>query len=141
MNKLLVALVASAFAFGSVGAMADDKTPAQPVDQAKPKADTDAAKANAKAMTPEEKASARKAKRAAEREKALSRAERSAGPSGPYPFEAWTTHDAHRVDRELSTTKMTPEERAAARKAWRAKRQQELDKGPIRQMKGQSPAE
>ena len=35
MNKVLVVLVASAFAFSSVAAMADDKTPAQPVGQAK----------------------------------------------------------------------------------------------------------
>jgi hypothetical protein len=126
MSKLLVALVASAFAVVSVSALADDKTPAQPVDQEKPNAEKDPAKANAKAMTREEKASARKAKRATEREKALSRAERSAGPSGPYPFEAWTVPDAHRVDRELSSTKMTPAERAAARKR-AATRQAEID--------------
>jgi hypothetical protein len=137
MSKLFVALIASAFALVLGSALADDKTPAQPVDQAKPKADTDAAKANAKAMTPEEEVAAKKAKRAAEREKALSRAERNAGPSGPY--EAWTVEDAHRVDRELSTkrkpekdaakaaaAKMTPEERAAKRKA-AAKRQTEID--------------
>jgi hypothetical protein len=53
-NKLLVALVASAFSFGSVGAMADDKTPAQRVDPAKLKAEKDAAKAAAAKMTPED---------------------------------------------------------------------------------------
>jgi hypothetical protein len=123
MNKLLVVMLATAFPFVLGSALADDKTPAQPVDQAKPKADTDAAKANAKAMTPEEKAAAKEAKRAAEREKALS---------------PWTVEGAHRLDRELSTNrqaekdaakaaaaKMTPEEKAAARKAKRAKRQQE----------------
>jgi len=71
MNKLLVALIAGAFALGSVAALADDKTPAQPVDQAKLKAERDAAKAAAANMTPEEKAAAKKAKRA-EKQKELS---------------------------------------------------------------------
>jgi Ni/Co efflux regulator RcnB len=66
-NKLLVALLTSAFAFGSVAARADGQTPAQPVDPAKLKAEKDA-KAKAAAMTREEKAAARKAKRA-ERDK------------------------------------------------------------------------
>ena len=70
MNKLLIALTAGAFALGSVAALADDKTPAQPVDQAKLKADREAAKAAAANMTPEEKAAAKKAKRA-EKQKAL----------------------------------------------------------------------
>ena len=64
MNKLLIALTAGAFALGSVAALADDKTPAAPVDQAKLKAERDAAKAAAAKMTPEEKAAAKKAKRA-----------------------------------------------------------------------------
>ena len=64
MNRLFVGLLGSAFAFGSVAAMADDKTPAQPVDPAKLKAEKDAAKAAAAKMTPQEKAAARKAKRA-----------------------------------------------------------------------------
>jgi len=38
MKKLLIALIAGAFALGSVAAMADDKSPAAPVDQAKLKA-------------------------------------------------------------------------------------------------------
>ena len=42
MNKLLAALIAGTFALGSMAAMADDKTPAQPVDQAKLKADREA---------------------------------------------------------------------------------------------------
>jgi hypothetical protein len=117
-NKLLVALVASTFSFGSVGAMADDKTPAQPVDQAKPKADTDAAKANAKAMTREEEVAAKKAKRAAEREEAFSRAQRP-----------WTVEGAHRVDRELSTTTKIDIDAAKAAKAKErtAKRLAEID--------------
>ncbi|HEV8554324.1 MAG TPA: hypothetical protein VGR65_13225 [Casimicrobiaceae bacterium] len=64
MNRLFVGLLGSAFAFGSVAAMADDKTPAQPDDKAKLKADKDAAKPAAAKMTPEEKAAARKAARA-----------------------------------------------------------------------------
>jgi hypothetical protein len=65
MNKLLIALTVGAFALGSVAALADDKTPAAPVDQAKLKAERDAAKAAAAKMTPEEKAAAKKTKRAA----------------------------------------------------------------------------
>ena len=61
MNKLLVALFAGMFALGSTAAMADDKTPAQPVDQAKLKADRAAAKAAKAQMTPEEKSAAKKA--------------------------------------------------------------------------------
>jgi hypothetical protein len=45
MKKVLVVLLASAFALGSVAAMADDKAPPQPVDQAKLKAERDKAKA------------------------------------------------------------------------------------------------
>jgi hypothetical protein len=64
MNRLFVGLLGSAFAFGSVAAMADDQTPAQPDDKAKLKAEKNAAKAAAAKMTPEEKAAARKAARA-----------------------------------------------------------------------------
>jgi hypothetical protein len=82
MNKLIAALVASAFALGSATAMADDKTPAQPVDQAKLKADRDAAKAAAAKMTPEEKAAAKKAKRAAH-QKEETQIEKVGQPTGP----------------------------------------------------------
>jgi len=44
-KKLIAALFAGAFAFASVSAVADDKTPPAPVDQAKLKAERDAAKA------------------------------------------------------------------------------------------------
>jgi hypothetical protein len=81
MNKLLVALIAGAFALGSVAALADDKTPAQPVDQAKLKAERDAAKAAAAAQTPEEKAAAKKAKRA-EKQKQLSTSEKGQQEGG-----------------------------------------------------------
>ena len=70
MNRLFVGLLGSAFAFGSVAAMADDKAPAQPVDQAKLKAEKDAAKAAAAKMTPEAKAAAAKAARAKKRDNA-----------------------------------------------------------------------
>ena len=81
MNKLLVALIAGAFALGSVAALADDKTPAQPVDQAKLKAEREAAKAAAANMTPEEKAAAKKAKRA-EKQKQLGATEKTGQEGG-----------------------------------------------------------
>ena len=61
MKKLLAALVVGAFAFGSVSAVAQEKTAPEPVDQAKLKAERDAAKAQYDKMTPDEKAAARKA--------------------------------------------------------------------------------
>ena len=90
MNRLFVGLLGSAFAFGSVAAMADDKTPAQRVDQAKQYNDPygrtpvrtsrgtpligdfrtprdralSGMSTNDKTMTPKEKAAAKKAKRA-----------------------------------------------------------------------------
>jgi hypothetical protein len=81
MNKLLIALIAGAFALGSVAALADDKTPAQPVDQAKLKAEREAKKAEQAKMTPEEKAAAKKAKRA-ERQKELGSAEQKGQEGG-----------------------------------------------------------
>jgi hypothetical protein len=82
MNKLLIALTVGAFALGSVAALADDKTPAAPVDQAKLKADRDAAKAAAAKMTPEEKAAAKKTKRAA-RQKEEAQIEKVGQPNAP----------------------------------------------------------
>src|SRR5258708_38427505 len=88
MNKLLIALIAGVFALGSVAAMADDKTPAAPVDQAKLKAEREAAKEAAANMTPEEKAAAKKAKRAA-RQKEETQIEKTGNiPSGPQKAEA-----------------------------------------------------
>jgi hypothetical protein len=62
-NKLLVALIAAAFAFASVSVFADDKTPTKITaeDQAKLKAEAADKKAAAAKMTKEEKAAARKA--------------------------------------------------------------------------------
>ena len=88
MNKLLAALIAGTFALGSIAAMADDKTPAQPVDQAKLKADRAAAKAAKAQMTPEEKKAAKKAK---SKQKAQEEAQiEKVGniPSGPQKAEA-----------------------------------------------------
>lgn len=68
MNWLFVGLLGSAFALGSVAAMGDDQTSAQPDDKAKLKAEKDAAKAAAVKMTPEEKAAARKQARAKKRD-------------------------------------------------------------------------
>jgi hypothetical protein len=83
MKKLLIAMTAAAFALGSFVAFADDKTPAQPVDQAKMKADRDAAKAAQAKMTPEEKAAAKKAKRA-KKHKEMSNVEAAGNPAaGP----------------------------------------------------------
>jgi colicin import membrane protein len=87
MNKLLIALTAGAFALGSVAALADDKTPAAPVDQAKLKAEKDAAKAAAAKMTPEEKAAAKKAKRAA-KQKEETQIEKVGQPNAPAKSEA-----------------------------------------------------
>ena len=65
MNKLLVAtLIAGTFALSAVAALAQDKTPPEPVDQTKLKAERDAARPAKAKMTPEEKAAAKKAKRA-----------------------------------------------------------------------------
>jgi len=62
-NKLLVALIAAAFAFASVSVFADDKTPTKITaeDQAKLKAEAADKKAADAKMTKEEKAAARKA--------------------------------------------------------------------------------
>ncbi len=81
MNKLIAVLIAAAFALGSVAAMADDKTPAPPVDQKALKAQREADKAAMANMTPAEKAAYRKAKRA-ERQKALGTVEKSQQEGG-----------------------------------------------------------
>ena len=62
MKKLLIALFAGAFALGSIAAIAQtpsDKTPAEPVDQAKLKAEHEKAKAEKAKQTPEQKKAAR----------------------------------------------------------------------------------
>jgi hypothetical protein len=88
MNKLLAALIATTFVWASATALADDKTPPQPVDQAKLKAERDAAKAAEAKMTPEEKAATKKAKRA-KKTKEEAQIEKSGNiPSGPQKAEA-----------------------------------------------------
>ena len=106
MNKLLVGLIAVTFAWASVSALADDKTPAQPVDQAKLKAERDAAKAAAANMTPEEKAAAKKAKRASHA-KEEAQIEKSGNiPNGPQKAEALKKNvDATKGDPKALPTK------------------------------------
>jgi hypothetical protein len=106
MNKLLVGLIAGTFALVTASAFADDKTPAQPVDQAKLKADRDAAKAAAANMTPEEKAAAKKAKRAAHA-KEEAQIEKSGNiPNGPLKAEAIKKNvDATKNDPKALPTK------------------------------------
>jgi hypothetical protein len=88
MNKLIAVLIAGIFALGSVAAMAQvpqgEKTPPQPVDQAKLKAEKDAAKAAKAKMTPEEKAADKKAKRAA-RQAELAATQKSGQEGGASP--------------------------------------------------------
>ena len=65
MNKLIVALCASAFAFGSVSALAgNDMKPLSKMETQEAKAAREAAKAKWDKMTPEQQAAAKKAARA-----------------------------------------------------------------------------
>jgi hypothetical protein len=83
MKKLLIAVTAAAFAVGSLVAFADDKSPAQPVDEAKMKAERDARKEAAAKMTPAEKKAARNAKRE-QKHKEMANIEKEGNPAaGP----------------------------------------------------------
>jgi len=106
MNKLLAAAIAALFAFASTGALADDKTPAQPADQAKLKAERDAAKAAQAKLTPEEKAAAKTAKRA-KKQQEVSQVEKVGNiPSGPQKAEAIkASTDATKNDPKALPTK------------------------------------
>lgn len=90
MNKLLVALVVGAFAFGSLPALAQvvsDKTQSfvlTPGEQARLKVERDAAKAKWAAMTPEEKASTKKAASAKRRSELTTIEEMSMGSGTEY---------------------------------------------------------
>jgi hypothetical protein len=64
MNKLLVTLIASAFALGSGTLMAQGLPPVKSEDTAKLKAEKEAAQQAEAKMTPEQKAAAKKAKQA-----------------------------------------------------------------------------
>src|ERR1700688_4548307 len=113
-KKLIAALFAGAFAFASVSAMADDKTPPTPVDQAKLKAERDAARAKFAAMSPEEKTATRKAMRE-KRVSELSALELVA-QEGDYDLTA-PAGDAAKLKAERTAAKakwdaMTPEQKA-----------------------------
>jgi len=122
MNKLAVAVIAALFAFATTGALADDKTPAQPVDQAKLKAERDAAKAAQANMTPEEKAAAKKAKRAQHGKEEAQIEKVGNLPSGPQKAEAIkTSTEATKNDPKALPTKeakqkaLTEQEKASAK--------------------------
>src|ERR1700737_4628275 len=123
-KKLIAALFAGAFAFASASAMADDKTPPTPVDQAKLKAERDAARAKFAAMSPEEKAATRKAMRE-KRVSELSALELVAqeGDSGPAATPAdETKFKAERAAAKAKWDAMTPEQKAATRKSAQSKK-------------------
>lgn len=86
MKRLVVVTAAAVMALGSVAALADDKTPAAPVDQAKLKAERDAAQAQKANMTPEQKAAAKKA-RHKKKQKEMSHIEAVGNPA-PGPADA-----------------------------------------------------
>ena len=127
-KKLIAALFAGAFAFASVSAMADDKTLPDPVDQTKLKAERAAAKAKFDKMTPEEKATTRKAMQA-KKVSELTALEMVAGEGDA--SSAATPVDSAKLksDRDAARAKfdkMTPEEKAAMRKAAQPKKLSEL---------------
>lgn len=70
MNKLLIALMASAFALGSAGVLADDSDmkPLSKMETQEAKAARDAAKAKWAKMTPEQQAATKKAAQAKNRD-------------------------------------------------------------------------
>ena len=129
-KKLIAALFAGAFAFASASAMADDKTPSAPVDQAKLKAERDAARAKFAAMSPEEKAATRRAMR----EKRVSELsalelvaqEGDSGPASATPADQ-AKFKAERAAAKAKWDAMTPEQKAATRQAARSKKLMDLD--------------
>jgi hypothetical protein len=126
-KKLIAALFAGAFAFASVSAIADDKTPPAPVDQAKLKADRDAAKAKWAAMTPEQQAATRKAIQA-KKVSELSALELVAQDGGDAPATAAESAQlkSERAAAKAKWDAMTPEQKAAMKKAAQAKKLSEL---------------
>jgi hypothetical protein len=129
MKKLFAALVAGAFALGSVAAVAQDKTPAQPVDEAKLQAERDAAKASKAKMTAEEKAAAKKAKQA-KKQKQMSQIEKAGQSNAPAKREAaektMSTAERDKAKADAAAANMTPEQQAAAKKAKHAKKQKQM---------------
>jgi predicted Fe-S protein YdhL (DUF1289 family) len=126
-KKLFAALFAGAFAFASVSAIADDKSPPTPVDQAKLKAERDTAKAKWASMTPEQQAATRKAMQA-KRVSDLTQLELVAqeGDSPALNPADTAKLKAERVDAKAKWDSMTPEQKAAMRKAAQAKKLSEL---------------
>ena len=130
-KKLIAALFAGAFAFASVSALADDKTPPTPVDQAKLKAERDAARTKWAAMTPDQKAATRKAMQA-KRVSELTTLEIVGQENDNSPLaEADASQDqakfkAERVAAKAKWDAMTPEQKAATRKAAQSKKLSEL---------------
>ena len=126
-KKLIAALFAGAFAFASASAIADDKTPSAPVDQAKLKAERDAAKSKWAAMSAEEKAATRKAmqsKKVSELsavELAGQEADTMTAPAGDA-----AKFKSERDAAKAKFDKMTPEEKAAMKKSAQAKKLSEL---------------
>jgi hypothetical protein len=117
MNKLFAVLIAASFALVSAVAMAQvsgakvpegEKTPPQPVDQAKLKAERDAAKAAAARMTPEERRAAKRAKRQ-QKQKEVTQVEKEGNiPSGPQKAEALKQN----VDATKTDPKALPDRKA-----------------------------
>jgi cell division protein FtsL len=126
-KKLIAALFAGAFAFATASAIADDKTPSQPVDQAKLKAERDAAKAKWAGMSAEEKAATRKSmqsKKVSELsavELAGQEADTREAPAGDA-----AKFKSERDAAKAKFDKMTPEEKAAMKKGAQAKKLSEL---------------
>lgn len=127
-KKLIAALFAGAFAFASASAIADDRTPSQPVDQAKLKAERAEAKAKYDKMTPEERAATRKAMQS-KKVMDLSTLEIIAQEGDNNAAVSAAEQGNMKAEREAAKAKwdkMTPEERAAMRKAAAPKKLSEL---------------
>jgi hypothetical protein len=126
-KKLIAALFAGAFAFATASAIADDKTPAAPVDQAKLKAERDAAKSKWAAMSAEEKAATRKAMQS-KKVSELSAVELAGQESdtNTAPAGDAAKFKSERDAAKAKFDKMTPEERAAMKKSAQAKKLSEL---------------
>jgi hypothetical protein len=117
MSKVLAFLIAATFALVSAVAMAQvpgaqvpqgEKTPPQPVDQAKLKAERDAAKAEKAKMTPEEKQAAKKAKRKQKQQEEAQVEKVGNIPSGPQKAEALKKN----VDATKGDPKALPDKKA-----------------------------
>jgi hypothetical protein len=126
-KKLIAALFAGAFAFASASAIADDKTPSAPVDQAKLKAERDAAKSKWAAMSAEEKAATRKAMQS-KKVSELSAVELAGQESdtNTAPAGDAAKFKSERDAAKAKFDKMTPEEKAAMKKSAQSKKLSEL---------------